>query len=219
MTMPMPSNLELARERTVQALCSHFAHDHLSLEEVDRRLGVAQTAASAAQLHGLLADLPAVRPSPGPRTDELALYFTAAPGDAPREQRMLALLGQTRRTGVWTPPRRQEVRAILGEAVLDYREARIQPGVTEVNVLAFMGNVEVIVPPGVAVECVGGAIMGQFGEMSVEPGYAAPYADAPVIRITGSATFGNVEVHVRRPGESGLQALKRRWKQELFGDC
>ena len=216
--MTTTSNLELARERTVQALCSHFAHDHLSLDEVDRRLEAAQTAASAAQLTGLLADLPAPRPVPGGRTDELVLYFTAGADEAPTEQRVLALLGQTRRTGVWTPPRRQHVRAILGEAILDYREARLRPGVTEVDVLAFMGNVEVIVPPGVAVECVGGAILGQFGEVSMDAGYGVPAADAPTIRLVGNATLGNVEVRVRRPGESGLQALKRRWKRELFGE-
>jgi len=52
----------------------------------------------------------------------------------------------------------------------------------------------------------------------MDAGYGVPAADAPTIRLVGNATLGNVEVRVRRPGESGLQALKRRWKRELFGE-
>src|SRR5262249_27256788 len=56
MAHPPVHSLELARERTIQALCSHFANDRLTTDEVDKRLELAQKAESMPQLDSLLAD-------------------------------------------------------------------------------------------------------------------------------------------------------------------
>ena len=54
----MSSELERARRVAIDALVEHFAHDQLQPEEFERRVGVARTATSAAELRPLLADLP-----------------------------------------------------------------------------------------------------------------------------------------------------------------
>jgi hypothetical protein len=162
-------SLEVERERTVQALCSQFAHDRLTLEEVERRLELAQRARSDTELRALLADLPGGAMVPATPSGELALFSLAAPGEAPSEQRLLALLSEVKRRGPWTPARRQRVSAILGDAKLDFREALLQPGVTEVECNAILGAITITVPPGVRVECDGNAILGSFGEVGAPP--------------------------------------------------
>ena len=50
-----------ARERIVQALCVHFAADHLGMEELESRLTRVYGARSSQELAGLLADQTARR--------------------------------------------------------------------------------------------------------------------------------------------------------------
>ena len=108
-------------------------------------------------------------------------------------------------------PRHYRVRAFMGGGVLDLREARFGPGVTEIDILVFMGGVEVYVPPGVRVECSGAGIMGGFETDTDEPATLGPAQ--PVLRINGMAIWGGVEVQTRLRGESA-KAYKRRRKEE-----
>jgi hypothetical protein len=98
--------------------------------------------------------------------------------------------------------------AFCGGAELDFREAVLPPGVTELKIFAMWGGVEVIVPPGLNVECHGVGIMGGFEHvpetsLPVNPG-------APTLRVTGVALMGGVDVTVRHLGESGRDARRRR---------
>jgi hypothetical protein len=96
----------------------------------------------------------------------------------------------------------------MGGAGLDFREARFAPGVTEVHILAIMGGVEVIVPPGITVETTGLGIMGGFdGHSQTVP---SDDPSAPVLRIRGLAVMGGIEVKMMLPGETGRDARRRR---------
>ena len=72
-----------------------------------------------------------------------------------------------------------------------------------------MGSVEIIVPPGLYVECAGSAVMGSFEEQrQVE---ATPFgAGAPYLRVDGFALLGSVEIKYRYAGESKREARRRR---------
>ena len=82
-----------------------------------------------------------------------------------------------------------------------------QPGVTEVRGFAIMGGVSVLVPPDVRVECSGIGIMGGFDHKPTVISTTDP--EAPVIRVTGVAIMGGVEVTVRYPGETARDAQMR----------
>jgi hypothetical protein len=99
----------------------------------------------------------------------------------------------------------------MGGVELDFREAVLQPGVTEIHAFAFWGGVEVLVPPHVRLECSGIGIMGGFDGGTNVGSRAADIGDplTPIIRVTGVAVMGGVEVSVRYPGESGRDARKR----------
>lgn len=76
------------------------------------------------------------------------------------------------------------------------------------NVLAVMGGVEIIVPPDMAVEVDGMALLGGFDHQTNAPLRSNP--ELPTLRVRGLALMGGVEVKVRLPGESSREARSRR---------
>ncbi len=96
----------------------------------------------------------------------------------------------------------------MGGVDLDFREARMGPGVIELSVFAIMGGVKIIVPPDLQVESDGIGFMGGF-ECSEEV-RAGHDPDAPILKINGLAMMGGVDVKVRKPGETTFDAWRRR---------
>ena len=90
---------------------------------------------------------------------------------------------------------------------LDLRQAVLAPGLTEIEVFAVMGGVDIIVPPGVRVETMGMAVMGGF-ETSAGDAYATS-PERPFIRISGLAVMGGVEAAQRRPSASAMKKFRR----------
>lgn len=201
-----PVPLEQTRERTIAELCRGFAQEHIDADQLQSRLDEAQRAATVDELRALVADLPAVH-VPEPLVS--AGTQLAHPSQVSPQQTVVAVMAGASRKGAWTPSRQLNVIAVMGGAELDFREARMPPGITELSVFAWMGGVEVVVPPGVRVEMNGFALMGGFEEHSrtAEP---PPPADAPVLRIGGFALMGGVDVSVRHPGESARDARHRQ---------
>jgi hypothetical protein len=201
-----PVPLKRDRERTVQQLIDQYAADNLTVEEFESRLDSAYAATSREQLDSLLAGLPMLTRT---TADPQVPTVQRAPAEAVREHGFqIAIMGGYERKGQWTPPRKLQSLAIMGGAGLDFREAKMPPGETEVNILAIMGGVEVIVPPGLAVETHGFGFMGGFEGVDQVGVDRDP--DAPRLVIRGMAIMGGVEVTVRMPGETAKDARQRR---------
>jgi hypothetical protein len=202
------ATLEAERDRVIQSLATHYAYDRLSLEAFEERLERAYRALSAPQLAALLADLPRTT------AEELAAASPALRAPAasvPDRGFAFAVMGGVERKGAWMVPRHLKVVAVMGGAEIDLREARFGPGVTEIDVFALMGGVEILVPPGVRVECSGAAMAGGFTADTSDVGTLSP--TAPVVRLSGMAFFGGVEAQTRFPGES-TRDYKRRRREE-----
>lgn len=208
------------RAAAVDALSEAFASDVLSMDEFEQRVEMAQRASTAGELRVLLSDLPRGETRPAPRTDPRTPAREAAPLPAPAPARrqlpaehveeqntIIGILGAGVRKGQWIPARMNTAIAVLGGVELDFREAALQPGVTELRCFTFMGGVEIIVPPDVVVQSSGAGIMGGFEHHANE--MEAPEG-APVLRISGLAFMAGVEVEVRYPGESKGEAKRRR---------
>jgi hypothetical protein len=131
-------------------------------------------------------------------------------------------MGGSARRGRWVAARQITALGIMGGAELDFREAILQPGVTEVHAFAFWGGVEILIPPHVRLESSGIGIMGGFDSGEGATGTADDGDPlAPVLRVTGVALMGGVEISVRHPGESGREARKRvreERRQRRLGD-
>ncbi|CAN5812109.1 hypothetical protein BH23GEM8_BH23GEM8_09250 [soil metagenome] len=202
----LPTSLPERRERLIESLTRHYTSDGLDDREFERRLDLAYSARSIADLEVLLADLPALARAPS-----LAVS-TAIAGDHVRpHQALLALLGGTERKGSWRPAREIYACAMMGGLDLDFREAHFAPGVTELNVVAIMGAVDIIVPPGLRVECEGFGLLGGFDDLNQDGDTGDP--DRPTLRVRGVAVMGGVGITERRPGESNRDR-KRRLREE-----
>jgi len=212
MTTPQQPPMDQSRKATIDLLCEHFAEDRLSVEEFERRLDAAHQAATSAELEALLEDLPRPSAVPARRSGDLPgcgdSYSLADPSRVKERELVIAVLGGTGRKGRWSPARNNFVISVMGGAELDFREAVLPPGVTEVRIYTVWGGVEIVVPPDLHVESRGFALMGGFEHAAEDA--VAPGPGAPTLRITGFAVMGGVDISVRRPGETVRDARRRR---------
>jgi Domain of unknown function (DUF1707)/Cell wall-active antibiotics response 4TMS YvqF len=189
------------RERVIERLGANFINDFLSLEELDQRLSLAFKARSYAELQQLVANLPEQSTSQAVRM--------AAPDRVPERGFMAAVMGGSLRGGSWLVPRHLKVFTFWGGAGIDLRQARLAPGITEIEVYAIMGGAEIIVPPGVRVETDGVAIMGGFEATAGDAD--ALGADVPTVRISGLCIMGGVDARAHRSTKKALA----RWEKSL----
>jgi hypothetical protein len=193
------------REQVFQILSDSFANDLLDVDAFDDRLARAHQAMTVAELDALVADVAPLPPEA--RHAPLVKLEVGSVPDKPRS--VAAVFSNLERHGAWQVPSALKVVSVFGNAELDFREARFASGVTELRVRAVFGNVEITVPPNLSVECEGTAVFASFAHAESAP--ADP--DRPILRIVGTAVFGNVEIHTRLPGESERDA-RRRSKRE-----
>ncbi len=80
---------------------------------------------------------------------------------------------------------------------------------SHIEVVAVLGNVEIIVPPEIAVECDGDALLGTFSLEFAGRVNTALADRERVVRVTGSAYAASVTVRVKGPDESMMVKLRR----------
>ena len=206
-----PADMEVARERAIEVLMEHVSRNVMDLDQFEGLLDAVNRCSTTAELRELLSKLPPLESSK-PATD-LMPASGGAPVvvDADRVRPhgfLVSVLGSTTRAGRWIPARKTFALGILGGISLDLREAVLGSGVTDVNVLAVLGGIEIIVPPEMAVEVDGMAVLGGFEYQTDSPLRSNP--DLPMLRVRGLAILGGVHVEVRLPGETSREAKKRR---------
>jgi hypothetical protein len=195
-----------ARERVIAALQEHFAQDALDVEEFERRVTLAHQREAPAEIEALVADLPVLPDVPASASRALVPEAEVRPA-----QTVTGIMGSTERRGAWLVPRRMRVRGTMSSIVLDFRDARLPAGPVDVEIRAVMSSVEILVPPGLAVD-VGGAagavaILGSFEHVDRAPAHPDP--DATLLRVSGLAVMSSVEIRMRLPGESEHAAHRR----------
>jgi hypothetical protein len=208
----MPAS-QRGRQETIDALCQAFAEDRLDMGDFERRVELAHRAGTAAELRALLSGLetapplPATRePAAAPAPRRTAGWSVAEPDRVQEQNVVMGVLGGGVRKGAWRPARFNYAVGVWGGVELDFRES-VLPPYTEVRCFAVMGGVELIVPPDVIVDTSGIGILGGFEHSAANQN--AP-AGAPVIRVTGLAFMGGVDVQVREAGESAGDARRRK---------
>jgi hypothetical protein len=134
------------------------------------------------------------------------------PAALPERQGVVAFLSSQQRRGPWRLSPATRVVSVFGSAELDLREVDLAAGESVVEVFCLLGSVEIIVPPGVRVLHDGSALVGSFEVEADDRG--ADGRDHAVLRITGNAYLGSVEVRQQAFGESAREARKRRRKRQ-----
>lgn len=206
-----PANMDAAREQAVEVLTEHFSRNVMDVDEFEGLLDSVNRCSTTSELRELLSKLPPLE------SLKSATDLMSAPGgppvvvDADRVRPrgfLLSVLSGTTRAGRWIPARKSFALGVLGGISLDFREAVLGAGVTDVNMLAVLGGVEIIVPPEMAVEVDGMAVLGGFEYQTNAPPRTDP--NPPILRVRGLAVLAGVNVEVRLPGETSRDAKKRR---------
>jgi hypothetical protein len=210
--------LRQRRQEVIDRLTEDFARDVIEVDEFEMRVDQAHRATSIEGLQKVVADLEPLEASAPPISPEQAmeLHPSRTPAAAlalNRAERRwaVAVLGGVERKGSWRVPQTLRVVCVMGGAEIDFREVSLPPGVTHLKVMCVMGGAEIIVPPDLAVECDGVAIMGGFEQLDRAPSKADP--DAPLLRVSGLAFMGGFTISTRLPGESARQASKRQKRE------
>lgn len=199
-----------ARDEAIALLSECFARDVLTMEDFERRADLAHGARTVAELGAAIDGIPtgALQAQAGGPAAAAAPGVSTKPHD-----HAIAAFSETKRQGRWIPAQRNTVVAAWGSAVIDLREALMGPGQTVVSAFAFMGAVEVIVPPGMHVDCSGSAVFGAFEEQR-EFAPVPVGLGAPTVRVEGFALFGSVAVERRQVDESRREARMRRRREK-----
>ncbi len=170
------------RDRAVDVLGQACSDGRLGLEDFSKRLETALAARTTSDLASLTADLgqPAVPAGGGLRGRN---WF-------------IAVMSSTVRRGRWHLPPSSQAVAIMGECVLDLRQAELEHRSNHILAVAVMGSIDIIVPEGIDINVSGAAIM---GSKELRGGYSQPLPGSPTIHVTCIALMGEVQVRVQ-PG-------------------
>ncbi|MER5797163.1 MULTISPECIES: DUF1707 SHOCT-like domain-containing protein [Streptomyces] len=204
------------RERVAEQLRDALAEGRLDMEEFEERLEAAFKARTYSELAPLTRDLPgahAVDPvSMVKQPEESGSWAARIVGGEGSSSWGVAILSGFERKGRWTVPKRFNSVAFMGGGEIDLREANFADREVVVNVVAVMGGVNVIVPPGVEVVVRGIGIMGGFDHR--EEGRAGD-PGAPRVIVTGFAFWGGVGVERKLTRAERLRLKEERRQEKL----
>lgn len=191
---PLPIALNAERDRTIDELSLRFAHDALSIEELERRLELAYRATTVAELRALTADLAPPAATVPATVPARSTALGAPPDEFVERGRMLSIMSDSKRRGPWVVPHHMELVSVMASTTLDFTEALLPPGIVDLHVRGLMTEVKLIVPPDVYVVNRASSVMSNVEEDTD----VSPPPGAPVIRLSGWVTMSNVVVKVRR---------------------
>jgi hypothetical protein len=205
------------RERVAEVLRDALAEGRLDMAEFEERLEATYSARTYGELAPITRDLPLTGAAAPPAPVSFAKAPAQSGGWAGRivggegsSTGGIAIMSGFERKGRWTMPKRFTCFAFMGGGEIDLREANFADREVEINCVAVMGGVQVIVPPGVEVVVRGIGIMGGF-EHPRDDG--PPEPDAPRVVISGFAFWGGVGVERKLP-RAERQRLKEQRRQE-----
>ncbi|AIR98607.1 DUF1707 domain-containing protein [Streptomyces glaucescens] len=203
------------RERVAEVLRDALAEGRLDMAEFEERLDATYQARTYGELAPITRDLPAAGatvPAVSMTKDPAAggSWAGRIVGGEGSSARAVAVMSGFQRAGRWTVPRRFDCFAFWGGGEVDLREANFAAGEVQINCVAIMGGVNVIVPPGVEVVVRGIGIMGGFDQREEgvpgDPG-------APRVIVSGFAFWGGVGVE-RKPTRAERRRLKEERRRE-----
>jgi hypothetical protein len=160
------------RDATVNRLREAAGEGQLTLGELTDRIEAAFDAVMRSDLVLLTCDLPEA----------------AAVGVATQPAGVRGF-GDVKRSGPWTVPAENSFRTWLGNIKLDLREAQVSATETHIHARALFGNIELLVPKGIAVEVQARTRLGRTNLQA-----SSEAAGAPRIVLTGGTFSGNVNV-------------------------
>lgn len=191
----------VVRERVIQALTDAFANDLISVAELEDRLEKVYRASTAAEAEALVVGLRPLAGAQVAQAQQRNVERAEVVGPT-RAERFLSIFSSQSRRGVWTVPRALDVVALFSDTTLDLTHASLPADIVDLDVSVIFANMRIVVPAGLrVVNRVGAFAANVESEPALDLAPMKP--GAPVIRITGNAVFGNLEIVAAKqlPGE------------------
>lgn len=180
----------VVRERVIQQLTEAFANDVITVAELEDRLEKVYRATTAAEAEALVVGL---RPLSGAAPDQSSVARRPEILLERESVRIASILSSQSRRGIWTVPRELEVFALFSDTTIDLTQATLPSDIVEMKVNVIMASLRIVIPSGLRVV---NRISAFAANVESEPALdlAPMVPGSPVIRLTGSATFANVEI-------------------------
>jgi hypothetical protein len=192
-----------AREKVIDRLKAAFTNDQLEEKDFEKRVEIATSTRDRKELQILIDDLPSdIEVSIKKTADSISIPINE--GEVKESSMYIAVFSGVEKKGAWRPAWSNKVIAVMGGVDLDFTRAEMPPGITELNIFAMMGGVEIVVPPGINVDMHGFAFLGGFDDRCS----ALQYPGAPTLKVRGFAFLGGIEV--RPPKERLMKKIMRK---------
>lgn len=210
--------LEPLRQEAIRALSVALASDRLPVSQFESRMALIRQAPNRATLDAIIAD---VLPSGGfsvpvglaPPARGPAVAVPVEPTDM---LRIATVFGASKRAGSWTVPLALHLRVVMGEQIIDLRDAVFGADVLDIEVHLTFGSLILIVPAGTQVENECQERFSSSTHSTRSARGASPIG--LLIRITGRVLFGNIEIKERRPSAEDRERPKWMKLLGLGGD-
>ena len=189
------------RDRVVEVLKRSCGDGRLTLDDFSERVGAAYQAVSLGDIPPLLGDIPHpfgpdLAGVLGGEIDHLPVPATPPVPDAAIAHKTtrwtVSIMGGSQRRGRWRLREKTNAIAIMGGCHLDMRSAEVEGPIVNINAIAIMGGIDIIVPEGIDVELGGIAIMGGKDARRMKDVPRIP--GSPIVRVRAFAFWGSVTV-------------------------
>lgn len=206
--------MENARERAETLLSERYATDIIDTDELERRLDALQAANGLAEIRAVTKDLtlPTGSNNLPAATNLTSPTAIARPVEVEATQDIVSILSEQKQVGAWVPAEVNRVITVLGGSTIDLREAVLGPGITRLVVRCILGEIQVVVPPGLDVHVETHAVLANI-ELPDREKIVRPGPQDPRVVLSGLVVLGSVEIHERHVGESKRDAKRRRKNQ------
>mmetsp|Transcript_42330 Transcript_42330/g.78859 ORF Transcript_42330/g.78859 Transcript_42330/m.78859 type:complete len:165 (+) Transcript_42330:45-539(+) len=131
------------------------------------------------------------------------------------------ILGASNQYGRWVPDQEITVKAFAGGSTVDFSQALFVHSAYTIYTKAFWGGVTLIVPPGVAVEQNGQAILGGFAgsggvySSAADTLHTTAGNSSIMIKVEGTAVMGSVTVAVNERAKPAILLSPEQLQEEL----
>lgn len=180
------------RAAGVDVLQEAVGEGRLTLGEFIDRVDVVLAAATTAELHAALADLPRTLPVVGSSSPPASF----------------SVFGDVRVSGRWRLRERNRGVTVFGDVRFDLRDSVCSEAEVSIEGRTVFGDVVVVVPEGVEVELTGFTI---FGDRRLELAAVPRHPHTPLVRVNGVTLFGDIRVVSSAAGEGSS-----RWPRALY---
>jgi hypothetical protein len=184
----------MEREDVAEILRQAAGEGRLTFVELEDRLESAYAARTYGDLVELTADLPNGPRHPGASPPGSTVSPAPDHGLVQASPTINVFLSDSKRTGNWLAPQRQEVHAVLGDVTLDYTEAQVPYDEVYIDVKSILADVKIRVPQNAVVHLDSQPFLGSVTEQGGLDSNAQTGTRPKIFHIKGTAILGDIKV-------------------------